>query len=542
MSEAPTQQPLSSAGRRARRFAALLRPASLAEWLPKPPWRRYLAAALLVALAGLTAAVVRPFLAPANLVMVFLLVVILAALDLGRGPAALTALLSVLVFDFFFVPPLRTLAVTQLEYLAMLGGLLIVGLLTSSLATRLLEQAEATRSRERETAALYALSRDLSAAGDLAEVTRALRVNGVETLGRELVILLPSDLGSEQAGTPDSSGPYHEKLDAENLAAAVWAFEHGQPAGRGASFEAGATLRFLPLITARGKVGVLGIGPAEIDDRLLTAQQRRLAEAFAHLAAQAVDRVRLAEAAGQVQLLKTTEKLQTALLHSISHELRTPLVTITGALTTLQEKNPPIDEASRSILVDAAVEEAEHLNRLVGNLLEMTRLEAGAVRVRSEAGDLEEVVGAALDQVGRRLGDRPIEVDIPAELPRVPMDLALIVHSLVNVVDNALKYSPPASPIRIRARAGASEISIEVADRGSGIPEEELGRVFEGFHRVQRLEGVGGTGLGLAIARGLVEAHGGRIWAENRAGGGTAITLALPLVAPTGPASMPAKP
>jgi len=309
---------------------------------------------------------------------------------------------------------------------------------------------------------------------------------------------------------------------------ATWAFEHGQPAGRGTDTLPAARLRYLPLSTARGKVGVLGVWPTEAG-RYLTPEQRRLLDAFASLAAVAIERVHLAEAAGQVHLLEATEKLQSALLNSISHDLRTPLVSITGALSTLQEDDVRLDTEARRILVDTAAEEAGRLNRLVGNLLDMTRLEAGAIKVKREPRDVQDVIGAALRQVGERLADRPVEIDIPPDLPLVPLDFVLVVHVLVNLIDNALKYSPPGSPIQIRIQPLDGEVAIEVADQGIGIPAEDLDRVFQKFYRVQRPDSVTGTGLGLSISKGLVEAHGGRIWAQNRPDGGAVITVALPL-------------
>jgi two-component system sensor histidine kinase KdpD len=454
------------------------------------------------------------------------LVVVLVALYLGRGPAVLTAVLSALVFDFFFIPPYLTLAVEHVEYVFTFLVLLLVGLLISSLTARVQEQLEATRLREAETAALYTLSRDLAMAVDLGSVVQAVGANVSQTLGREVAVLLPCEPGREDlrlcaAGTGAA-------LDEQELAVATLAFAHGQPAGRGTDAWPGAALRYLPLITARGKVGVLGVWPAQAG-HMLTPEQRRLLEAFASLAAVAIERVYLAEAAGQVVLLEAAEKLQSALLHSISHDLRTPLVSITGVLTTLQEKDVGLDDQARAVLIDTAAEEAGRLNRLVGNLLEMTRLEAGAIKVRREPRDVQDVIGAALRQAGDRLGDRPVEVDLAPDLPLVPLDLTLVVHVLVNLLDNAVKYSPAGSPIQVQARASAGEVVLEVSDRGIGIPEEDLVRVFEKFYRVQRPGSVTGTGLGLSISKGLVEAHGGHVSARNRPGGGTIIAVSLPL-------------
>jgi len=506
--------------------AGTARSSEAAGWRPHPPWRRYVQAMFLVFLGSLLGSVMHRFLAPTNLVMIYLLVVVVAALYLGRGPAVVAAVLSVLVFDFFFVPPHLTLAVSDTEYLLTFLALLIVGLLLSGLTARVQEQVEATRRREREMGTLYTLSRDLAVAADLESVVQAVEANAGETFGRGVAVLLTSAKdGRTLKLYPTSTGAV---LDEHEMAVATWAFEHSQPAGRGTDTLPAARLRYLPLSTARGTVGVLGVWPAEAG-RYLTPEQRRLLEAFASLAAVAIERVHLAEAAGQVQLLEATEKLQSALLNSISHDLRTPLVSITGALSTLQEDDVRLDGEARRILVDTAAEEAARLNRLVGNLLDMTRLEAGAIKVKRELRDVQDVIGAALHQVGERLGNRPVEIDIPADLPLVPLDFVLVVHVLVNLIDNALKYSPPGSPIQICTRLLDGEIAIEVADQGVGIPAEDLDHVFQKFYRVQRPDNVTGTGLGLSISKGLVEAHGGRIWAHNRPGGGAVITVALPL-------------
>jgi two-component system sensor histidine kinase KdpD len=271
----------------------------------------------------------------------------------------------------------------------------------------------------------------------------------------------------------------------------------------------------------------------------LSPDQRRLLEAFASQAALAIERAHLAEQARETQISRETEKLQTALLNSISHDLRTPLVSITGALSSLREEEIALDEAARRSLLDMAGEEADRLNRLVGNLLNMTRLEAGAMRLTIQPADVQDVIGSALEQVSDRLGDRVMAIDTSSDLPLVPMDFVLMVQVLVNLLDNALKYSPPDSPIEVRAQCSGAYLQIEVADRGVGIPREDLKRVFDKFYRVHRPEQISGTGLGLSICKGIVDAHGGFIGAENRPVGGTVITVALPL---EGQASKETKP
>jgi two-component system sensor histidine kinase KdpD len=236
----------------------------------------------------------------------------------------------------------------------------------------------------------------------------------------------------------------------------------------------------------------------------------------------------LAEATRQLQVLQVTERLQSALLNSISHDLRTPLVTVTGALSTLDEDEALLDVVTRRNIVRTAREESERLNRLVENLLNMSRIEAGALHVTRQSGDVEDAIGSALEQLGRRLQDRAVSIAIPDKLPLLPMDFVLIVQALVNIVDNALKYSPADTPVEICARRIETEVQIQVMDRGIGVPPDDLEHIFDKFYRVHRPDSVTGTGLGLAIAKGIVEAHGGRIWAESCPEGGTIITLTLP--------------
>lgn len=499
-----------------------------AGWRPHPPWRPYVQSAALVIAGTALSALVRPFFSPTNLVMIYLLTVVLAALYLGRGPSFLAAILSVLAFDFFFVPPPLTLAIAEAEYLLTFAALLVVGLVISSLTVRVREQAGAASRRAAQTAELYALSRDLAAAIDLDAILQAVLAHIGKTFGREAAVLLPTSQGDTVE--PRAASPAFA-LDENQLAVAVWAFKHGQPAGHGTDTLPSADIRCLPLKTARGVVGVLGVKPIH-PTSLVTPDQRELLQAFASQAALAIERVQLAEQAQRAELLQVAEKLRTTLLNMISHDLRTPLVSITGALSSLQEKDVEFDEATRRSLIENAREEAERLNRLVGNLLDMTRIEAGALQLTSEPCDAQDVIGSALEQAERWLERRPVTVDVPVDLPLVPMDFVLMVQVLVNLLDNAVRYSPPDSSIEVRARVDGSELQIQVADRGTGIPPADLERVFDKFYRVQRPGSVSGSGLGLSICKGIVEAHGRRIRAQNREGGGTLVTLALPLNAP----------
>ncbi|HEY6837420.1 MAG TPA: ATP-binding protein, partial [Geobacteraceae bacterium] len=317
-------------------------------------------------------------------------------------------------------------------------------------------------------------------------------------------------------------------LDPKELAVADWAFRNRQSAGRATETLGSARLLYLPLQASASVLGVMGVEFEDQDD-YATPQSRRLLDAFAAQATLAIERVHLVKQAEQAQLLQARESLERALLNSVSHDLRTPLVSITGALGTLRDEGAGLSEEARRELLAAAWEEGERLNRFVGNLLDMTRLEAGAVKLKKEPCDIQDLGGCALAAIEQRLGARKIEVQIPDGLPLVQMDMALMTQVLVNLLDNALKYSPPESSIILAARAEGSTLMMEVADRGPGVPDADLHRVFDKFYRIPVPEGAGGTGLGLAICKGIVEAHGGKIRAENRAGGGLRVMVTLPL-------------
>jgi two-component system, OmpR family, sensor histidine kinase KdpD len=373
---------------------------------------------------------------------------------------------------------------------------------------------------------LYAVSRNLAVTIEADAIIHTIISGAEETFGHEVAIFLPD------AQNKATLKPFIENknlhIDDNDIAAAVWSFQHQKIVGQGTDTLPNAKARYLPLSTARGAAGVMALWISDTKSQL-TSEQVKLLEAYADLAALAVERIQLAEEARKVQILEATERLQTALLNSISHDLRTPLVSIIGVLSSLQEEGMVLDDAAKKNLIQVASEEAERLNHLITNLLDMSRIEAGAIRIFKQPSDMQEIIGAALEQLGGRSITSSIKTDIPVELPLVSVDFGLLAHVMVNVLDNALKYSPQESPIEIRARQVGQQIEIEVADRGIGIPPEDLVRVFDKFYRVQRADNVAGTGLGLSICKGIVEAHGGHISAENRPGGGTVIKLTLPI-------------
>jgi two-component system sensor histidine kinase KdpD len=496
-------------------------------WQPHNPWNRYLWAICLVLAATGVGALFQRMIAPTNLAMVYLLTVVVAAVFLGRGPSILVSLLSVLAFDFFFVPPFYTFAVTDTEYILTFIGLFGVGLVISELTARVRDQAEAAQRRELDSSTLYALSRDLSTAEGLEAIIRAVTDNVSQTFGREVVLFLPDSKEKQSLKLINQSPDF--VLDENELAVAAWSFKFGQIAGRGTDTLSASTGRYIPLKTPRGIVGVLGVKPKD-EKSQMNSDQRRLLETFSSQAALAIERAQLATQAQETQLLQATERLQTALLNSISHDLRTPLVSITGALSSLSDGGAAMEPHIHQALVDTARGEADRMNRLVGNLLNMTRLEAGAMLVAKQPGDIQDAIGTALENFDESLRERKVTVDVAKNISLVPMDFVLVVQVLVNLVDNALKYSNAESPVEIRARQGDEEIFVSVSDRGIGIPADDLERIFEKFYRVETPGKISGTGLGLSISRGIIESHGGHIWAEIRPGGGTTITFSLPLI------------
>jgi len=486
--------------------------------------RGYAASLTLVAAATLLCELLRPFLAPTNMVMFYLLAVVVASVRLGRKPAIATVFLAVLAFNFFFVPPRLTFVVADAQYLLTFMGLFVVGVVISSLVVRARERAEVMRAREVQTASLYYLSRDLAASADIKAVLKAVLRNVEEALGAQVVILLPEGERLDILASSDGLA-----LDIKEQAVADWAFRNSHPAGRATDTLVSASLIYLPLQTPASVLGVMGV---RLENQLAYHSQdnRRLMDAFATQAAMAIERIRFSRQAEQAQILQARENLERALLNSISHDLRTPLVSVTGVLSSLKEEGTHLSDQARRELLESACSEAERLNRFVGNLLDMTRIEAGAVRPNVELCDIQDLVGCALAATEQRIGNRSVEIRLADDLPLVSMDLVLMTQVLVNLLDNAHKYASAKSSIEVTATTDNGWLSLEVADRGPGVPEQDLKRVFDKFYRIPIPEGAGGTGLGLSICKGIVEAHGGKIFAENRTGGGLRIVIRLPLV------------
>jgi two-component system, OmpR family, sensor histidine kinase KdpD len=501
-------------------------------YLLKRHWERYIKSLLLVALVTIINALFFHDLEPTNLVMFYLASVVISAVFWGRGPSILASMVSVLAFDFFFIHPKFTFIVSDTEYIVTFIGLLGVGLIISSSASLLRDQVDQLRKRESNAHAINALSKELTAAVNLDGVLRVVEKKLSQTFECEVVILLPEGLDLFVRASTNGT-----TLDQNELAVAEWSFHNRQVAGQGTETLPAACIRCLPLETSHGIVGVLGV-KSSIQTRFAAVNDRLLLENFTNLAALAIERALFAEQASQTESLRTTERLQSALLNSISHELRTPLSSIMGVLTSLEEdelekeNDSRLNHETRLELIHSASEQTRQLNRLVGNLLDMTRIQSGSVNLKRVPMDVQDLVGAILNQMETRLKDRPVDVKIPDGLPLIQVDTVLIGQALINLLDNADKFSPPGSSILVQAEQMPHEILISVRDHGSGVPEEELEKIFGKFYRGSRNFSTTGTGLGLSICRGIVEAHQGRIWAENCSDGGLKVIISIPLPNP----------
>jgi two-component system, OmpR family, sensor histidine kinase KdpD len=406
-----------------------------------------------------------------------------------------------------------------------LAFFLLVAIVASNLTAAVQRQAAAARQRARTAEDLYLFSKKLAGTGTLDDVLWTTAFQIASMLKLRVVILMPDDgTIAVRAGYP----PDDTLADAD-IAAARWAWEHNRPAGRAADTLPGAKRLYLPLRTGRKAIGVIGLD----NDRqgpLLTPDQQRLFEALADQAAIAIERIELVADEDKAKLAMETDRLRTALLTSISHDLKTPLASILGAAGTLGDFGDKLPPDAREELIGTVIDESERLNRFIANLLDMTRIESGAIKPNAAPHDIGDIVGTALERARKILADHKAETNIPDDLPMVRVDPVLFEQVLFNLIDNAAKYSPEGSAVRIEARQEDGMVTLAVSDEGPGMPEEDLERVFDSFYRVRKGDAVkAGTGLGLSICRGFIEAMGGRIVAGNRPGGrGAVFTITLP--------------
>jgi two-component system sensor histidine kinase KdpD len=491
-------------------------------------WARYGWAILSVlACTGVARAMFGHF-ASGNLIMVYLLGVVITAARFGRGPGILGSILSVAAFDFFFVPPYLTFTVSDSQYLVTFTVMLAVAILISSLTARLRQEAQNASGRERRTAALYAMSGHLSSARGMEAILDIVVRHVAEVFESDVVALVPDASGRlVVAAGDDAAFP----MNARERGVAQWVFDLGRSAGLGTDTVPSAEGLYLPMNGTRGTVGVLGVRPTRAGS-LLTPELLQLLEAFAAQAGLAVESDRFAEEARKAQVDAETAKSRNALLNLVSHLLSAPLSAISGAANTLAEQGDTLECAARRGLAETIRGEAERLGRLVTKERELTRLESGSAGIRKELCSLGDAVDRVLARVERQLSRHRVITRLPVDLPTVPMDVLLIEQVFIQLLENAAQYTPADSTVEIAATASQREVVVEVADRGPGISPGEEERIFDKFYRGKLAEAASGVGLGLTICRAAIEAHGGKIWAENRPDGGASFRFTLPLESP----------
>jgi two-component system sensor histidine kinase KdpD len=452
-----------------------------------------------------------------------LLTVLVLGIFVGRGPVFVAATLSALLWDYLFIPPQYTFNISKFEDIMMFATYFVIAIITGNLAARIRNQERAGSLREERTAALYALAREVSSDVTLDDVLHTVVTQMQRLFNADVAILLrtSADHLSEQVH-PTSTFT----LDQKERSVAMWAFDNGKTAGRFTDTLPVAQAQYIPLLAPSGVFGVIGVKPKQGEQ--LSFDQEALLETFVSQIALAIERTMLGDAAERAKVLEESERLYNTLLNSISHELRTPLATITGAASGLLDEHINSDPKARQALGEDLQDATERLNRLVDNLLDMTRLESGQLKLNLEWCDVSDLINVSLNRVEKQLADHDLVVEISPSLPLIRADFVLMEQALVNLLHNAAIYTPAGTRVRVQARVEDGNLLIVVADRGAGLPSDATDQVFDKFYRAPGAA-AGGTGLGLSISRGLVEAHGGTLTAENRANGGARFTIRLPI-------------
>src|SRR3954454_2755179 len=493
--------------------------------------RPYMMALLFVAIGLAAAALIQPmFGGIENVDLVFLTAVVAVAARFGLWPSLLASVVASLCYNFFFLPPVYTFTITDPTNVAAFFFFMLIALLVSNVAARVRIQADAAIGRVRTTESLYAFSRKLAGTATLDDVLWATAYQTALMLKVRVVLLLPENgVIAVKAGYPPE-----DQLDKADLAAANWAWANDRPAGRGSDTLPGAKRLFLPMRTGRGAIGVIGID----DDKtgpLLTPDQRRLLDALVDQGALAIERVQLVEDMDRVRRTVESDRLRAALLTSISHDLKTPLASVLGSASTLRDFSLALSDAEKADLLSTIIDESERLNRFIANLLDMTKLESGAIVPNPARHDPCDIVGSALRRAGKILARHKIKLELAADLPMLELDAVLFEQVLFNLLDNAAKYAPVDTTIALKGSRDRDSITLQIIDEGAGIPLAELESVFDKFYRVQKGDHIrAGTGLGLAISRGFVEAMHGTITAANRSDrSGAVLTIRLPVPAGT---------
>ncbi len=495
---------------------------------PEIRWERYWAALAISACCTAVAALMYPYFALTNLAMVYLLGATVAALRLGRGPASFAAVANVVALDFCFVPPRFTFAVSNLEYLLTFAVMLVLALVIANLVANVRAQTRVAGARERRTSLLYAMSRELAATRSFDNLARVAVRHVAETFSGRAAVLLPDAHGHLELVRGIDALVSLEEAD---LSVAQWVLDHGRPAGLGTDTLPAAPAQYLPLIGTERTLGVIAVQPAQ-RRRLLLPEQRHLLETFAGQIALAIERARQAEEAESARVGVETESLRNTLLASISFDLRTPVAAIVAASHALSDARMQPDAETRARLARSIEVTAQEISELISNVLDLMSFQFGEVHLQRGWQTVETLTEAALARLEGRLAEHPVEVALPANLPQVNVDSGLVARVLVNLLENAVKHTPPGTRITISAGIEDGAVRVVVDDNGPGLPPGPPERLFAKFQRGDtETGGPRGAGLGLAICKAIIDAHGGYIAAMQRPGGGARFVFALPTTA-----------
>src|SRR6202789_479070 len=488
-------------------------------------WSGYWAALGICTACTLVAAAMFPFFELTNLVMVYLLGATITALRLGRGPASLAAVVNILAFDFYFVPPRFSFAVADFQYAVTFAVMLTVALIIGHLVANVRAQTQVAGARERRTALLYAMSRELAATRRLEDLARVAVKHVAETFDGQCALFVPDATGRVKCPHSPAEAASLQEAD---LSVAQWVYEHRVPAGLGTETLPALTVQYLPLEGSFSALGVLAILPRR-RRRLLLPEQHHLAETFAGQIALALERARAQEEAESARIAAETERLRNTLLASISHDLRTPLAVITAASSALNDESMVFEAAARRSLTAQIEVKANEMAGIISNVLELIRLETGRVVLRRQWVMLQELLNPSLARLEARLAGRPITVALPPHLPALHLRRALMMQVFMNLLENAAKHTPSGPAITVSALREDGFLRIDVEDEGPGLPAGDPTRLFLKFQRGQEESNTGGAGLGLSICRAIVNVHGGHISAITKPGRGARFSVTLPI-------------
>lgn len=502
-------------------------------WKSNTPIHSYVPAVFMTAFCNIIMLTVRPFVQPADLVMAYLIGIVWVALNYGRGPSLFMTFLAAVSMNFFFVEPYYTFKITQEQDVITFVALVLTGLIIGTQNARLRMQAISARRREKNTSTLFAMSRELTASRGKITLAQIASQHMAEVLDSDIFIWLPDDKGLLHTVVAETETETRSIDPVREESVANWAFTHRQNAGLGTDTLPSARALYVPLIASGSVMGVIGAMPHDASMQAYPSETVELLEALATINASALERASAAELVEKTIVESESEKLRNILLSSVSHDLRTPLAAITGAASTLLLEGNKITEEYKTELLRSIHEEGARLARMVTNLLDVSSLESGSVKLNKELYFIEELIGSALMRAEHKLGKHKVATNIEHGLPLLRMDGLLIEQVLINLLENVAEYTPAGTTVTISAVTIKPDIHVIVSDNGPGVAKGEEERIFDKFYtgsaHENKSQQIKGGGLGLAICRGIIYAHGGKIWAQNSPEGGAVFTFTLPI-------------